>query len=188
MTNKTFLALLLLGVSYTAYNAVAVSENFAISTTIDHEITLGNFHAANTEIDVSKTGDMNFGTIVLNPAATEATYWRYALTGEFMLKSGDAIISADNARLGTFTANIPNPRVCYTPAVSCEGLSITGNFSRFLDNFFGGSGSSNGCGFGIQYIDNSVFRVYCDWCHIDDVSKVNAGIKTGTLTINYTPS
>ncbi|MBR1649169.1 MAG: hypothetical protein IJ689_07765 [Alphaproteobacteria bacterium] len=190
MTNKTFLTLLLLGVSYTAYNAAAVSENFAISTTIDHEITLGNFKTSAADPDVRKKGDLNMGTIYVNPNATKETPFWYDSSGIFYKGSwGDAIVSADNATVGTFTANIPNPSDCIDSSnQACGGLLITGTSEGYIGSLFGGS-DGNGCYFYIDYSESSEeFKVYPGDCMIMAPTTVTKGVHTGTLTISYTPS
>ncbi|MBR1648785.1 MAG: hypothetical protein IJ689_04215 [Alphaproteobacteria bacterium] len=188
MTNKTFLILLLLGVSYTAYNAAAVSENFEISTTIDHEITLGNFRTASDDADVTKNADINLGTLVINPAYEGYTSWRYSDSGVRYDTQG-AIISAPNAAVGTFSANIPNPEDCNAPNYNCGGLRIRGNYGNsFIINLFGGSDGGNICGFWFKYSGNSnSFTVYPDHCAIGKVASVTSGKHTGTLSIEYTP-
>ena len=189
MTNKTFLILLLLGVSYTAYNAAAVSENFEISTTIDHEIVLGNFKAASEDGNIIKTGDISLGTIVINKDATGITAWEYSDSGIFRLKSGNGIVSAPNITVGTFTANIANPSACTTASNSCGGLNIAGNHGSSIYNIFGGNSNSKGCNFYMKYNESADnFKVYPIVCQINDSSQVTTGTKTGTLTVSYTPS
>ncbi|MBR1648708.1 MAG: hypothetical protein IJ689_03815 [Alphaproteobacteria bacterium] len=187
MTNKTFLIFLLAGVSYTAYNAAAVSENFAISTTIDHEITLGSFRAASTDAELDVFYDLNMGTIVINPAATELTGWMYDRGGAFDLVLGDAVVSADNLYEGGFDANIPNPEACDRDS-SCGGLSITGNDGSSIYNIFGGNDRSNVCDFRIRYFSGTTFAV-TTLCTIfpGGASKITAGPHEGRLTISYNP-
>ncbi|MBR1649125.1 MAG: hypothetical protein IJ689_05960 [Alphaproteobacteria bacterium] len=189
MTNKTFLTILLLGFSYTAYNAAAVSENFAILTIIDHEIVLGNFRSSAADGNLNKTGDISLGTIYINPNATQETNWSYSTSGVCILHNGDAITRADNATIGTFTANVSNPNECNGDNINCAGLSVTGNLGRWITSLFGGSGTS--CQFRIYYSgDFNIFKVFPYWCRIDEgaVSGVTTGTHTGTLTISYTPS
>ncbi|MBR1648088.1 MAG: hypothetical protein IJ689_00640 [Alphaproteobacteria bacterium] len=194
MINKTFLILLLTGISYTAFNAVAVSENFEISTTIDHEITLGNFRTSADDGNLTKTGDINLGTIVINPGVlgNGQTYWGYDDFGVISFENQGAISSATSPIIvGTFSANIPNPSDCNTPAKSCGGLSLSGPHSPAeLVNFFGWSGNKTWCRFYMKYSGNgNTFKVYPHHCFIDEVcTQVNAGVYTGTLTISYTPS
>ncbi|MBR1648466.1 MAG: hypothetical protein IJ689_02580 [Alphaproteobacteria bacterium] len=179
MTNKTFLILLLAGVSYTAYNATAVSENFEISTTIDHEIVLGNLRTASTDANITKTGDINLGTIVISDDASGGTDWGYDENGNYHWDYGNPyIVSADNASPGYFTADIPNPEACNTASNSCGGLWVGG-----LDMFHPGW-----CGFKIKYTGNSnVFKVFCYDCAID-ISKAIIGKHEETITISYNAS
>ncbi|MBR1648406.1 MAG: hypothetical protein IJ689_02275 [Alphaproteobacteria bacterium] len=179
--NKTFLTLLLTGISYTAYNAAAVSENFEISTTIDHEIVLGSFRASATDADLTKTDDINLGTIYVNPAFKETHAWfSYNELGEMDSVEGDFIVRADRATVGRFTANITNPEACTNRAISCGGLSITRKKA-----LFGGSASSNWCNFYIKYSGNdNVFTVSPN-CNFDNPADVTLGPHKATLTISY---
>ena len=189
-TNKTFLILLLAGISYTAYNATAVSENFAISTTIDHEITLGNFRAASADANVSKTGDLNMGTIYINPAYTgsEGAVWAYNSSGIVSYIVKGPVVSASNINVGTFSADIPNLSACSKGGTSCGGLSVWGNSNHDIINIFGGDDVSNWCYFYLQYSGSgNTFYVYPYSCNLKDVSKVTRGLHTGTLTISYNP-
>ncbi|MBQ8677496.1 MAG: hypothetical protein IJ529_03390 [Alphaproteobacteria bacterium] len=188
--NKTFLILLLASVSYTAYNAAAVSENFEISTTIDHEIVLGNLRTASTDADVRKTGDISLGTIVIDSEYTEWSNWNYSDTGIIHFYEQGGIISADNATLGYFTANVPNPEECDTdPMPACAGLTIlTDDKYGYIKNLFGSSKGMNTCSFGIKYSGSSNnFKVIPTDCVLSDF-KTTSGTHTGTLTISYTPS
>ena len=190
-TNKTFLILLLAGVSYTAYNAAAVSENFEISTTIDHEIVLGNLRTASADANLDVTGNINMGTIIVNSQYTGITEWYYDYSGIIIYRNKGAIVSADNATLGYFTANVANPEACskLSPEVymdPCAGLAFS---SPFIDNLFGGSESDlNGCFFDFAYDGENNFIVRPAYCYIETMPKVIFGTHTGTLTINYTPS
>ncbi|MBR1649276.1 MAG: hypothetical protein IJ689_06760 [Alphaproteobacteria bacterium] len=115
MTNKTFLILLLFGVSYTAYNAAAVSENFAISTTIDHEITLGNFRAASADANLDVTGDLALGTITINPIYQTGSFMPDTNGGIYIVegteqKSG-GVISVSGGHTGRIRVNLPDPYI-----------------------------------------------------------------------------
>ncbi|MBR1649195.1 MAG: hypothetical protein IJ689_06335 [Alphaproteobacteria bacterium] len=101
-TNKTFLILLLAGVSYTAYNATAVSENFIISTTIDHEIVLGNLRTASTDV-IDVQNSLNFGTIVIDKNISEGTC---AATSAGKLDCNGGVIEVSNTSWGRFIANV----------------------------------------------------------------------------------
>ena len=185
-TNKTFLILLLTGISYTAYNAVAVSENFAISTTIDHEITLGSFRTSGTDAGLNTTGDIDMGTITLNPAGKVYTFWNYDYLGRYRYRAGNMIVAADNITVGMFTANIDNPEACNTDTSDCGGLSITAIDGRIFHNFFGGDG--NNCAFYFRYSGHgNIFTVFPYVCTIaTNVSSITPGKKQRTITINYT--
>ena len=189
--NKTFLALLLIGVSYTAYNAAAVSENFEISTTIDHEIVLGNLRAASADAGITKTSDINLGTIYINPAYTEeSTSWTYNDSGIVSYPKGKAVVSVPNATIGRFSANISNPEQCNTARRSCGGLRVTGNNDNFIFNIFGGNHYDNSCGFYIKYSGNpNIFTVAPYQCNlsIGAYSSMTLGSHTGTLYISYNP-
>ncbi|MBR1648501.1 MAG: hypothetical protein IJ689_02765 [Alphaproteobacteria bacterium] len=181
MTNKTFLILLLFGVSYTAYNAAAVSENFAISTTIDHEIVLGNFKTASADANITKTGDINIGTIVINPAAVSGFVF-YNLNGTVRSKTG-SVTDATAATPGTFTANIANPEACTGITTGCSGLSVPLLHGLLSDN---GSGY-NTCEFRIIYESSNAFKVTPSYCGFENSSQT-PGTHEKTITISYTPS
>ncbi|MBR1649435.1 MAG: hypothetical protein IJ689_07570 [Alphaproteobacteria bacterium] len=189
-TNKTFLILLLAGVSYTAYNAVAVSENFEISTTIDHEIVLGGFKSTSTDdADLHSTGDINLGTITVNLVYNNGQEMSgcivYNPDGSVSSVDGD-IISATSAALGTFTANIPNPSAC-DQVPHCGGLTlysrgpVTGIFSN-IDSY------PDNCEFLMTYTGGNGFKVFPDNCCLNGVpaSSINSGTHTKNLTISYT--
>ena len=189
--NKTFLILILIGISYTAYNAAAVSENFAISTTIDHEVTLGSFRAASADAGLDVTGNINLGTIIVNTDYSEGSV-SYNESGIVTNLSG-AIVSADNATLGYFTANVPNPEECNDESViagdMCAGLRITGTDHGWIDDLLGGNISDyNGCIFHFRYVGNNKFKVFPLVCIINTIKTLSFTTNTGTLTIEYTPS
>ncbi|MBR1647976.1 MAG: hypothetical protein IJ689_00060 [Alphaproteobacteria bacterium] len=103
-TNKTFLILLLAGVSYTAYNASAVSENFEISTTIDHEIVLGSFRAASTDAGLGVDDNLEIGVITIDPTKASGG------TGPEADWDGGwwgGVISVKGYKDGHFRASIP---------------------------------------------------------------------------------
>ncbi|MBR1648693.1 MAG: hypothetical protein IJ689_03740 [Alphaproteobacteria bacterium] len=181
--NKTFLILLLTGISYTAYNAAAISENFEISTTIDHEIVLGNFKAASSDADLDVTDDINLGTIYVNPVFKENHAWfSYDELGKMNNVTGDFIVRADRAAAGRFTANIPNPEACTNRATSCGGLRTTQGIA-----LFGGSASSNWCNFYIKYSGNdNVFTILPN-CSLNNLAAITLGLHTATFTISYDP-
>ncbi|MBR1648579.1 MAG: hypothetical protein IJ689_03155 [Alphaproteobacteria bacterium] len=183
MTNKTFLILLLAGVSYTAYNAAAVSENFAISTTIDHEIVLGNLRTASADANITKTGDINIGTIVINPASERFGQVNYSPNGTVTEIFGP-VISATSASPGTFTADIPNPEGCMIlERNSCHGITVT----QFMPGLLGSKNSW--CNFFFIYTgSDNIFKIYPRDCYFKTPSDTTAGPHSGTLTISYTQS
>ncbi|MBR1648258.1 MAG: hypothetical protein IJ689_01495 [Alphaproteobacteria bacterium] len=164
------------GVALGSYCACAGnSATMTVTATIAHDVSL------------TKTGDLDLGTITINPAYEESdTYWSYGYSG--IVNYEGAVISASNATLGTFTANISNPSACSNAYESCGGLMVSGNNGETIDNFFGGSDNSNYCQFFIKYsgADNN-FKVFPNECGIYDVSKVTTGEHSGTLTISYNP-
>ncbi|MBR1647991.1 MAG: hypothetical protein IJ689_00135 [Alphaproteobacteria bacterium] len=183
MINKTFLILLLAGISYTAYNATAVSENFEISTTIDHEVVLGNSKTASADANLDVTSDIDMGTIYINPNATADSWWTYHGDGTAQGISGNTVVKADNITFGTFNANIPDPESCNSRSLSCGGLSAIGNNNHWINGLFG---KGNSCQFYIQHLINNTFAVSPN-CFITDISTLTTGVKTGVLTISYDP-
>ena len=184
--NKTFLILLLLGISYTAYNAVAVSENFEISTTIDHEIVLGNFRTSSADANFYVSGDIDMGLFVINTEYEGETYWQYSNTCKIYYTAGQAIVSASNQSIGYFTADIPNAHDCGRITThSCGGLG----FSRDYVWIFNLLGANSGwCDFAIEYSGHdNVFKAFTQQCKITDASKVTEGVHSGHITIVYNP-
>ncbi|MBR1648660.1 MAG: hypothetical protein IJ689_03575 [Alphaproteobacteria bacterium] len=162
--------------SYAAY--AGNSATMTVTATIAHDVSL------------TKTRDISLGTITVNPAYTGTdTEWNYSDSGVISFYNQGAIVSAPNATIGIFTANIANPTACNSASNGCGGLSVEGNPGHYIDNFFGGSGASNGCVFIIKYSGSSNnFNVYPHGCWIEDISKVTTGAHSGTLTISYTAS
>ncbi|MBR1648864.1 MAG: hypothetical protein IJ689_04620 [Alphaproteobacteria bacterium] len=168
--------ILLLGVagvalgSYCAY--ASNSATMTVTATIAHDVSL------------SVTQDINLGTITINPAATKYTDWEYT-EGKYSLLSGDGIVSADDATIGIFTANIPNPSACEdTLLQECNGLSVTPE----MYNIFGGNDNSNSCGASFSYSGTeNIFNMYVGGCSIDEgkISSVTPGMHTSTITISY---
>ncbi|MBR1648628.1 MAG: hypothetical protein IJ689_03410 [Alphaproteobacteria bacterium] len=158
------------GVALGSYQAYAGnSATMSVTATIAHDVSL------------TKTGDLSLGTITINPAYTGSdTGWSYSDSGVISFENQGALVSADNATVGTFTANIPNPS-------ACGGLYITGNYTLAVANLFGGSISDmNGCDFDMSYSGSgNTFKVYPYNCYINNVSKVTPGSHSGTLTISY---
>ncbi|MBR1648146.1 MAG: hypothetical protein IJ689_00935 [Alphaproteobacteria bacterium] len=173
--------ILLLGVaavsigSYCAY--AGNSATMTVTATIAHDVSL------------SVIQDIDMGTITINPAYDgNDTDWGYDSAGISVASQG-ALVSAPNVTVGTFTANIPNPEDCNVFNNSCGGLSVTGNDSYDISNFFGGNDESNACSFYIQYSGSrNVFKIFPQNCWISNISSVTAGSHSGTLTIEYNPS
>ncbi|MBR1648297.1 MAG: hypothetical protein IJ689_01690 [Alphaproteobacteria bacterium] len=169
--------ILLLGVAGVALGSYAAyagnSATMTVTATIAHDVSL------------TKTGDINLGTITINPAYTGFSLWNYSDSGVIRYTEQGAIVSAPNATVGTFTANIPNPSACNTVSVSCGGLSVYDE--GYVYNLFGGNDRSNFCDIYFKYsgIENK-FEVSPYDCGIDDISKVTPGNHSGTLTISYT--
>ncbi|MBR1649288.1 MAG: hypothetical protein IJ689_06820 [Alphaproteobacteria bacterium] len=188
MTNKTFLILLLAGVSYTAYNATAVSENFEISTTIDHEITLGNFKAASADANLDVSENLNLGVIIIDPDCNDYTWWSYFDDGAINLENSNLIISASPLTGGFFHADIPNPSDCTNRQTSCGGLSVLGDSDVNANiHIFDTTDGSHCTGY-IKYTGNeNIFRIYPN-CAINNPSLVPLGTHTSYFTISYTPS
>ncbi|MBR1649418.1 MAG: hypothetical protein IJ689_07485 [Alphaproteobacteria bacterium] len=116
MINKFFLISLLSGLSCAAY---AVSENFEISTTIDHEVVLGNFRSSSSDVDLKVTADFDMGTIVVDPNQQSGGVRNIGgydpLSGRY-----GGVVSVSNTSRGTISANIPNPaeddsRISFSP-------------------------------------------------------------------------
>ncbi|MBR1648172.1 MAG: hypothetical protein IJ689_01065 [Alphaproteobacteria bacterium] len=163
--------------SYCAY--AGNSATMTVTATIAHDVSL------------TKTGDISLGTITINPSATEETEWSYNDSGVPSVDYGDALVTADNATIGTFTANIPNPSACDAPIDYCGGLKVEGNDgSNGILNIFGGSDNTSICNFALKYSGSeNGFEVRCYDCTILEgkISKVTPGSHSGTLTISYTP-
>ncbi|MBR1649186.1 MAG: hypothetical protein IJ689_06290 [Alphaproteobacteria bacterium] len=179
--NKTFLILLLADVSYTAYNAVAVSENFAISTTIDHEVTLGSFRAASAD-DLTVTGDINIGTITINPADGYGEVWYDSAGNVSRLEGG--VIAATKATFGTFTANVEHPELCEGNNSACAGLSTPDN--GYIFDVFGGGGNTHSsyCDSNLKYSgEGKVFYRVLRYCRYADPQYAPAGVYTSYTTI-----
>ncbi|MBR1648327.1 MAG: hypothetical protein IJ689_01850 [Alphaproteobacteria bacterium] len=160
--------------SYCAY--AGNSATMTVTATITHDVSL------------SVTQDLDLGTITINPAYTKNdTDWGYSESGVIMYSEEQATVSASNATVGTFTANIPNPSACNGLAASCGGLQVKGDQNNNLFALFGGSDDTNGCNFNIGYSGSGNNFVVYPWdCWIEDVSKVTTGTHTRALTISYT--
>ncbi|MBR1648350.1 MAG: hypothetical protein IJ689_01980 [Alphaproteobacteria bacterium] len=181
-TNKTFLILLLLGVSYTAYNAAAVSENFEISTTIDHEIVLGNFRTASTDAELDVMQNLNLGTVVIDPSQSKGCWSPSRIKSGCPLSmcASGGVISVNGYNEGRFYANVDTNG--FYGGNNCNGLSIPDsiNFDGLnvsLVMFYDRTRED----FSIEANVNSNTAI----CY---TSVPSAGTHTGTLTISYTPS
>ncbi|MBR1649500.1 MAG: hypothetical protein IJ689_07910, partial [Alphaproteobacteria bacterium] len=113
----------------------------------------------------------------------------YDYTGNIIYYTQGAIVSAQDTRVGMFTANIANPADCNGIDIPCGGLSVTGNIGySSIYNLFGGNDNSNHCEFIIKASEPEYnFAVFPFSCSINDVSKVTTGEHSGTLTISYNP-
>ncbi|MBR1649289.1 MAG: hypothetical protein IJ689_06825 [Alphaproteobacteria bacterium] len=178
--NKYILLLGVAAVSIGSYAAYAGnSATMTVTATIAHDVSLGN------------VTDINLGTITINPAYDkDDTVWQYSDSRVISLDSQGAIVSAPNATIGTFTANVPEATktACNANAAAyCGELHLVGNSGGFIDNIFGGS--DNACSFNIKYSGTgNTFNVFPKACYIEDVSVVTTGAHSGTLTISYTAS
>ncbi|MBR1649143.1 MAG: hypothetical protein IJ689_06065 [Alphaproteobacteria bacterium] len=170
--NKYILMLGIAAVSIGSYCAYAGnSATMTVTATIAHDVSL------------SVTQDIDLGTITINPAYTGTdTMWTYSESGVISYTSRQgAIVSAPNATVGTFTANIPNPSACNDVAPICGGLSLSGS-----EGLFGSDNSKNYCAYGIKYSGSvNSFKLYPVECFIKNVSSVTTGDHEETLTINY---
>ncbi|MBR1649386.1 MAG: hypothetical protein IJ689_07315 [Alphaproteobacteria bacterium] len=166
------------GVALSSYAACATnSATMTVTATIAHDVSL------------TKTGDISLGTITINPAYTGTmTFWDYNDSGVISYRNQGAIVSAPNATVGTFTANIPNPEACSNETSACGGLQFR-NHNDIQDNFFGGDNGENHCDLYIKYSGTgNIFKVIPMYCTLGEVSSVTPGEHEGMLTISYTPS
>ncbi|MBR1649343.1 MAG: hypothetical protein IJ689_07095 [Alphaproteobacteria bacterium] len=151
--------------SYAAY--AGNSATMTVTATIAHDVSL------------IAVNDLDFGTITINPTDDdpgEAWVVDYDENGIPKYQT-DLIISADDATLGTFTANIPNPSACNSIATSCGGLSLSENMVT-LDG-------TDGCDFFIKYSGSgNVFNLVPDECYFE--SPVS-GTFEQEVTITYHP-
>ncbi|MBR1648850.1 MAG: hypothetical protein IJ689_04550 [Alphaproteobacteria bacterium] len=189
--NKTFLIFLLAGVSYTAYNAAAVSERFEISTTIDHEIVLGNFKASAIDSHLSVNRNISLGTIYINSTWSGGSFSiSYYNSGTYLSGSpSTSYVTVSGGSIGTFLTS-ESILSCSSASTSCNGFSLNGGR---IYNIFGGSNNSNYCdfvmsfgGYAYTYPANNAMKVYPRNCIINDFSKITTGDHSGTLTISYT--
>ena len=167
--NKTFLTLLLLGVSYTAYNAVAVSENFEISTTIDHEIVLGGFRAASTDAGFDISSDINLGTIVIDPTKNTGSFEILSDESLWWGEGDDGIISITGYSCGRFSTNIE----IYDAIDSFDYSALTMNGS-YVDP--------------AVYYDGDTRKKFMVCPQVSYKTPPSQGLHTGTFTVSYTPS
>ncbi|MBR1648673.1 MAG: hypothetical protein IJ689_03640 [Alphaproteobacteria bacterium] len=112
------------------------------------------------------------------------SYWTYSDSGVINYTNQGAIVSASNATVGTFTANIPNPAACNTASTSCGWLQDNARY-----NLFGGTEDQNGCEFAIKYSGSgNSFKVIPYDCTIGEISSVTTGAHSDTITITYRAS
>ena len=146
--------------SYAAY--AGNSATMTVTATIAHDVSL------------TKTGDINLGTITINPAYAGAVKWDYNESGTASVTSGaDGIVSIDTATFGTFTANVPDP-------------SNHGNIFDYTAEM--SLGGKNYCSFGVFHISGNTFVIYPDECGIEDMSALTAGTYSVPINISYIPS
>ena len=162
--------------SYAAY--AGNSATMTVTATIEHDVQLGS------------VTNLSLGTITINPAYDDElgdTFWEYSDSGVISYANKGAIVSASNATVGIFTANIPNPSACNTLSPECGGLSFAEG--GMINNFFGGNDDSNVCRLGIKYSGSeNIFKVYPHDCYIALVSSVTTGLHERTITISYNAS
>ena len=172
--------ILLLGVAAVALGSCCAYAGNSATMTVTAKIE--------RDVSLTKTGDINLGTITINPAYTgEGTNWEYNDSGIISFSKKGAIVSADNVTAGTFTANIPNPSACSTAAYSCGGLRVDAHVNGWYYNLFGnGFEATNGCDFAIKYSSGNVFKVFPRSCEIYELSTVTKDSHNATLTISYT--
>ncbi|MBR1648678.1 MAG: hypothetical protein IJ689_03665 [Alphaproteobacteria bacterium] len=175
IANKTFLILLLTGISYTAYNAAAVFENFEISTTIDHEITLGNFRTSAADGNLTKTGDIDLGTIYLDPTTYAEASVQVLYDDEGSVISKYNVISVSPQKVGYFTANIPNPEECNGEDTCHFGELLVHIGGGYVDCLVKYTGSDN------------LFKVYGYEFYIDNFEETVFGQYSESFTITYNP-
>ena len=168
--NKYILLLGVAGVAFGSYCAYAGnSATMTVTATIAHYVSL------------SVTQDIELGTINLNPASMGGTYWGYNSSGVYSKSYGNGIVSAPNATVGAFSANIPNPEDCNIQNDSCGGLSISASGRLF--------GSEGDCDFKMIHNSGYDFTLYPAQCYIGDrTAAVSVGAHEIELTINYSPS
>ncbi|MBR1648837.1 MAG: hypothetical protein IJ689_04485 [Alphaproteobacteria bacterium] len=171
--NKYILMLGVAAVSIGSYCAYAGnSATMTVTATIAHDVSL------------NVTQDVELGTITINPAYNgRDTDWSYSDSGIVDYYTQGAIVSADDATVGTFTANIPNPSGCSLIyyGESCNGLSFT---DGVVD--FGGTG--NECGFFIKHVSGNAFSVVPWGCELQNPAATTVGEHSGTIEISYSAS
>ncbi|MBR1649078.1 MAG: hypothetical protein IJ689_05710 [Alphaproteobacteria bacterium] len=168
MTNKTFLIFLLAGVSYTAYNAAAVSENFAISTTIDHEITLGGFKAASADANLNITTDLQIGTIVIDKDKSSGSFW----VGTGVYEKTGGVVEVNGYHPGLFTSDVE---------YSGGSYELDSRFSVAPATLVMGKLNVTCQAYHNHYKTNSYFM----GCRIRYSEKPDVGSYSGVLTITY---
>ena len=156
--------------SYCAY--AGNSATMTVTATIAHDVSL------------TKTGDINLGTITINPAYAGAVKWDYNESGTASVTSGaDGIVSIDTATFGTFTANIANPSACDGSNYACGGLSVP----EYVEDIFGGDNYSS-CVLAIAHDGENRFKVVTTTCAFRSPSDISSGTHEKSITINYTAS
>ena len=170
--NKYILMLGVAAVALGSYCAYAGnSATMTVTATIAHDVSL------------TTTGDINIGTITINPADESGGAVSYNLNGTFKNKSG-SITAATDATPGTFTANIANPSACDGSSNTCGGLSVPDETLGILS----GGESNNSCQFVIVHDSSNKFKVVPSDCGFRFPYDTVVGTHTKTITISYTAS
>ncbi|MBR1648480.1 MAG: hypothetical protein IJ689_02650 [Alphaproteobacteria bacterium] len=155
--------------SYCAY--AGNSATMTVTATIAHDVSL------------TTTGDINIGTITINPASNDEGYVYYNVDGTVKSKSGP-ITAATSATPGTFTANLANPPAC-DGTWNCRSLMVTTAVGGiFSDEYLPGTY----CVFAIANDSSNKFKVVPTQCFFRSPSETVAGThtKTKAITISYT--
>ena len=167
--------ILLIGVAGVALGSYAAyagnSATMTVTATIAHDVSL------------TITGDINLGTITINPAysGNDVARWTYSYYGDVTISEQGALVSVPDINVGTFTANMPDPTACNGSNSVC-GLDFYSN-----ESFFGNT-MDNNCDISVKYVGSNNFKVYPTNCFITDLSVVPFGLQSQTLYITYAPS
>ncbi|MBR1649282.1 MAG: hypothetical protein IJ689_06790 [Alphaproteobacteria bacterium] len=169
--------ILLIGVASVAlgsyYAYAANSATMTVTATINHDVSL------------TGTGNINLGTITINPAGEGYGSTSYNSDGTLKAKT-DPVTAATAATPGTFTANIANPSACNGTSYTCGGLSVDYG-KESTANIMGGDASSEaGCTFVIAHDSSNTFKVVPSYCGVN--VRADPGDHEATITISYNAS